>query len=112
MLRVQASWLPFHLVVLEALLLPLVELLVPVVPLLRRLPPRKKRVSRVFGKLFEEHFANTIYREGRIRRGYGFWPFRLNNQLLGYGVLLSAFQHVDTGLWKELSGLYVSGHGS
>lgn len=45
-----------------------------------------------------EAIANAVYREGRVRRGYGFRSFRLSNQLTRLWVHCSRhFDMMDTG---------------
>jgi hypothetical protein len=49
---------------------------------------------------------DIIYREGRVRRGYGFRSFRLSGQLLSSWIRRSRLANTcDQGFWEELCGL-------
>ena len=50
--------------------------------------------------------ADTVCREGRVRRGYGFRSLRLNGQLKSSWIRCSRFANTcDQGFWEELCGL-------
>jgi hypothetical protein len=50
--------------------------------------------------------TDTIYREGRVRRGYGFWSFRLSSQLLSSWIRSSRLANTcNQGFWEELCAL-------
>ena len=50
--------------------------------------------------------ADTVYREGRVRRGYGFRSLRLSSQLLSLWIRCSRSASVcSQGFWEELCGL-------
>ena len=50
--------------------------------------------------------TDAIYREGRVRRGYGLRSFRLIGQLLSLWIRCSLSANIcSQGFWKELCGL-------
>lgn len=50
--------------------------------------------------------TNPLYREGGVRRGYGFRSFRLNNQIPSSRIPRSRYFTTNgQGFWKELCGL-------
>jgi hypothetical protein len=50
--------------------------------------------------------TDIIYREGRVRRGYGFRSFRLSGQLLSSWIRCSRLANTcNQGFWEELCGL-------
>jgi len=75
--------------------------------------PEEKVEEKVEGK-FLISFAwgsitDIIYREGRVRRGYGFRSFRLSNLLTLWWTLCSRLADKwYQGFWKKLCGLYLS----
>ena len=53
--------------------------------------------------------ANAVYREGRVRRGYGFRSFRLRGQLTWLWIRCSRyFDTTGQSFWKGLCGLCLS----
>jgi hypothetical protein len=71
--------------------------------------PEKPEGTFSFQKARQMVVANTIFREGRVRRGYGFRSFRLGSQLMAIRICPSQLANTNSlGFWKRLCGLCLS----
>jgi hypothetical protein len=71
--------------------------------------PEKEEGMFSFQKARQMVVANTVFREGRVRRGYGFRSFRLGSQLMAIRICPSQLANTSgQGFWKRLCGLCLS----